>query len=91
VSTEARDGCRVWIGVSCWSFTQDEVERGDMNVHFEDGAPFRIECAELLGGVEPARDALRSLTAIDVPHRDREFHRIPAARPRVGFAPCPEP
>lgn len=89
VSTRAREGCHVWIGVSCWSFTQDEVDRGEMNVHFEDGAPFRLECAELLGGVREAREALRALTPIEVPHRRGEFHRIPAPRPRVGFAPCP--
>lgn len=89
VSTEMREGCHVWIGVSCWSFTDEEVERGSMNVHFERGAPFRMECAEMLGGVAAAREALRSLAPIDVPHREEEFHRIPAPRPRVGYAPCP--
>jgi hypothetical protein len=89
VSTEPAEGCQVWIGVSCWSFTLDEVRADAMGVDAEAGAPFRSECAELLGGVEAVRNSVPRLTAIDVPHRDGEFHRIPAPRPRVGYVPCP--
>ncbi|MEQ9077834.1 MAG: hypothetical protein RLP09_28485 [Sandaracinaceae bacterium] len=81
-----REACVVWVGPACWSFTDEEVREGLPRI---DGAPFRAECAEMLGGADAARGALRSLAPVSVPHRDREFHRIPAETPRLGFAPCP--
>ncbi|UJR84395.1 Hypothetical protein I5071_64740 [Sandaracinus amylolyticus] len=87
----ALQACRVWVGVSCWSYTHDEIEAGARGVEVEPGAPMRRECVELLGGPDAARAALSDLVAIDVPHRDGEFHVIPAASPRVGYAPCPAP
>jgi hypothetical protein len=81
---ENRDACAVWIGPACWSFTDDEVRSGAA----ERQRDFRDECRELLGGGEATRAALSQLTPVAVPHRDREFQRIPAEHPRLGFAPC---
>lgn len=55
------------------------------------GARFRAECAEQLGGLEPARAAMAQLVPVAVPHRDQEFHAIFAPQPRVGYAACPPP
>lgn len=83
-----RDRCAIWIGPACWSFTHDEIAAERSGVALAPG-PMRRECVELLGGPEAAGDALAGLEPVSVPHRDREFHRIPAARPRLGLAPCP--
>lgn len=81
---ENRDACAVWIGPACWSFTNEEVEAGSPARQLD----FRNECRELLGGAEATRAALARLVPVEVPHRGEEFHRIPAPRPRLGFAPC---
>lgn len=79
--------CAVWIGPSCWSFTEQEVAAEDW--FDSDFGPMRGECVELLGGTTAAAAALPGLVAATVPHRDQEFHAIPAESPRVGYAPCP--
>ncbi len=81
--------CRVWIGVGCWSFTEDERRRGALGVEVAPSAPMRRECIEALGGPDAARRAVRQLRALDVPHRDEELHCILAEAPRVGYAECP--
>lgn len=84
VSTSPRPGCVLWVDVSCWSFSPQELARGPAGT---DG--LRAECIELLGGLESARHAVAGLTPLEVPHREQEFHRVPAPQPRVGFVPCP--
>jgi hypothetical protein len=74
--------CTTWIGVSCWSFTAAEVAGGVRAVEIDPGAPMRRECVDLVHG---DLAAVRALQPIDVPHRDRELHRVLAEHPRVGF------
>lgn len=77
--------CVVWVGPACWSFTDEEARRGAPRIG---RWPFRAECVEMLGGAAAARAALAELTPVTVPRRDREFHRVLAERPRIGFARC---
>ncbi|RLB50904.1 MAG: hypothetical protein DRJ42_17910, partial [Deltaproteobacteria bacterium] len=80
-------GCWVFVGVSCWSFARDEDLSAAPRVA---GGPFRAECTALLGGLGGAQAAVASLPAVAVPHRRGEFHVIPAERPRIGYARCPD-
>jgi len=92
VSTETSPGdCRAWIGVSCWSFTREELARGARGVELEPGSPMRRECVEMLGDAASAHGALAGLVPVEVPHRDAEFHQIVAPAPRVGYTACPPP
>ncbi len=78
--------CRVWIGMPCWSFSDEDLA-AHPGVDVGPG-PMRRECVALLGGRDAVRRALPALTPVEVRHRDGELHRIPAARPLIGYAAC---
>ncbi|RMG12852.1 MAG: hypothetical protein D6729_16025 [Deltaproteobacteria bacterium] len=77
--------CYVHLPPACWRFTQEEVAGGRVRAAPRyGGAPLRPECARL-GPAPPPAPLLRHTP---VPWRKREFHRVPAPKVWLGWAPC---
>jgi hypothetical protein len=81
------EGCVVWLGPSCYSFTVDELAQGGLAraIHLGDAA-LRPECGALVQRIDAAHPPVKA-EPISSPFPQDEFFES-SGHPLIGLFPC---
>jgi hypothetical protein len=83
----AKELTAIWIGPSCYSFTQEEISGGALQRAVRlGGAPVRDSCVPLLKVIDSSAQPLAA-RVVEVPYASQEFHRIPGKSLLIGLFP----
>ena len=89
-SAKRPEVCYAYIAPDCYEFTEEEIAAGEPGKRFSfAGERVRRDCEPLARLISPdAVHATETATIVDVPWRDRLFHRVVAERALVGLFAC---
>ncbi len=88
VPDQAAPGCLVWLGPSCYSFTDADVDRHLPEKAVKVGdAPLRKECEDLVSHIDDSPSGVIAADMLPVPYRESEFHHVPPYM-LVGLFSC---